>query len=78
MQTIRIDLKDTVFEIMRKWPPTVQVFLEHKMGCVGCSMAAFDSLADSLGVYQLPAGPFVDALLAAIQQENNPPTEETR
>jgi hybrid cluster-associated redox disulfide protein len=41
-------------EILEQWPGTIYLFMEYKMACVGCSMAAFDTLEDALKVYDLP------------------------
>ena len=31
----------TVDDVMRRWPATIRVFLDFRMGCVGCPIAAF-------------------------------------
>jgi hybrid cluster-associated redox disulfide protein len=37
----------TVDEVMRRWPPAIRVFLDFKMGCVGCPIGSFHSVADA-------------------------------
>jgi hybrid cluster-associated redox disulfide protein len=64
-----ISPEDTVLDIMRNWPATVQVFIHHKMDCVGCSMAAFESLSDALVIYNLPEEAFVSELESVIQKQ---------
>jgi hybrid cluster-associated redox disulfide protein len=75
MPDTKIDLHESVYNIMRRWPPTVQVFLDHHLGCVGCSMASFDTLADVLRTYNLPEASFTDALEASIQDNPDQPKE---
>ena len=53
--------------IMNEWPATVQVFLEHRMGCIGCYLSPFDSLEDALLVHGIPVEPFVAELHQVIE-----------
>ncbi len=55
----------TVAEIHQRWPQTIPVFLRHDMKCVGCTMAAFESVVDVTRIYDLPSKPF----LAELHQE---------
>lgn len=71
MHTAMISAEDTVFDIMRKWPHTIPVFMEHKMDCVGCSMAAFESLTDALAIYRIQVAPFIRELEAAVQNQTD-------
>ena len=41
-------------EILGRWPVTIELFLEYRMACVGCSMSSFDTLRDALKAYDLP------------------------
>lgn len=34
-------------EIMSRWPPTIRVFLDRRMHCVGCPIAPFHLVADA-------------------------------
>jgi hybrid cluster-associated redox disulfide protein len=34
-------------EIMSRWPPTLRVFIDHRMHCVGCPIAPFHTVADA-------------------------------
>lgn len=55
----------TIAEIHQRWPDTIPVFLRHHMKCVGCTMAAFETLEDALKIYKLQPEPF----LAELRQE---------
>ena len=59
----------TVAEIMDRWPQCVPVFLTHKLDCVGCPMAPFETLAEVMDIYQLPQDDFLAELTAAIGGE---------
>jgi hybrid cluster-associated redox disulfide protein len=48
--------------LLGRHPATAQVFLAHRMACVGCSLAAFDTLADAAREYDLPLAAFLDEL----------------
>jgi hybrid cluster-associated redox disulfide protein len=51
-----------VAEVLAQWPQTIPVFVRHRMGCVGCSMARFETLADSACIYGLSISQFLDEL----------------
>ncbi len=34
-------------EIMSRWPPTIRMFLDRRMHCVGCPIAPFHSVVDA-------------------------------
>jgi hybrid cluster-associated redox disulfide protein len=55
----------TVAEIMERWPQSVPVFLAHRLDCVGCPMAPFETLAEVILVYQLSPD-FLNELMAII------------
>ncbi len=61
----------TVAEIMDRWPQCVPVFLAHKLDCVGCSMAPFETLAEVIEIYQLPQDAFLAELAAAIDDKSD-------
>jgi hybrid cluster-associated redox disulfide protein len=55
----------SVATALERWPPAAQVFLAHRMACVGCAMARFDTLRDAAATYQLPLDRFLLELTAA-------------
>jgi hybrid cluster-associated redox disulfide protein len=65
-----------VAHLLQDWPQATPVFLRNKMNCVGCSLAAFDTLGDALRIYGLPMEPFIAELRRAIQEP--PGSSETR
>jgi hybrid cluster-associated redox disulfide protein len=44
-----IGFDDLVNDVMTDWPATVRVFLDFKMGCVGCPIACFHTLDNACG-----------------------------
>lgn len=36
-----------VDDVMRPWPETIRIFLEHGFLCVGCPVGAFHSVEDA-------------------------------
>jgi hybrid cluster-associated redox disulfide protein len=54
-----------VGEVMRRWPATIRVFLRHRMGCIGCTMAAHDSIAVASAEYAVPLGRLLSELETA-------------
>jgi hybrid cluster-associated redox disulfide protein len=73
-QVISTDLM--VAYVMNEWPATVQVFLEHRMGCIGCYLSPFDSLEDALMVHGIPVEPFVAELHQVIEGSGSEKTPE--
>lgn len=57
----------TVAEVMDGWPQTIPVFLRHRMACVGCVMAPFETLADVAAIYGLQPSRLLDELQQTIQ-----------
>ena len=37
----------TVAQVMSRWPDSVRVFLDFRMNCVGCPIAAFHSVEEA-------------------------------
>jgi len=49
----------SVASFLRETPAGARVFLAHRMACVGCSLAEFDTLADAAREYRLPLAAFL-------------------
>lgn len=58
----------TIEEVLRRRPRAARVFQRHRMACVGCAMAPFDTVAEAAAVYGLPLG----ALLAELERSSPP------
>ncbi|MBZ0212684.1 MAG: DUF1858 domain-containing protein [Nitrospirae bacterium] len=56
---------DLVDDVMGRFPATIRVFLDHRMGCVGCPIACFHSVDDACHEHGVAAEPFLAALRCA-------------
>ena len=57
-----------VADVLARWPQTIPVFTQHRMGCVGCAMAPFETLAEVAAIYQLDLDCFLNELEQVIEQ----------
>lgn len=51
-------------DVVRKHPETVPVFMKHGLHCIGCAVAAFESIAEGAAAHGID----VDALVADLNQ----------
>ena len=56
-----------VADVLARWPAVIPVFIQHRLACVGCSMAPFETLDDAVRNYGLEAENFLGQLEQAIQ-----------
>jgi hybrid cluster-associated redox disulfide protein len=61
---MRIDFDDIVGEVMNARPVTIRVFLDFRMGCVGCPIAAFHTVDDACKEHGVDRDEFLAALRA--------------
>jgi hybrid cluster-associated redox disulfide protein len=54
-----------VDDVMNAHPATIRVFLDFKMGCVGCPIACFHTVDDACGEHGVDRAAFLEALHAA-------------
>jgi hybrid cluster-associated redox disulfide protein len=66
---IEITPETSVSELVHLHPQVIPVFLRHQMACVGCSMSAFDTLADAARAYAISADDFLGAVKAIINDQ---------
>ena len=59
--TLTLDM--TVDRVMKRWPASMRVFLDFRMGCVGCPIAAFHSVDEASSEHQIDGY----ALLASLR-----------
>ncbi len=63
----------TIASLLEAFPQATSLFLEHRMACIGCSMARFDTLQDAIFNYQLDFTVWMSELhhmLAALSHAN--------
>ena len=52
---------DLVDDVMRGSPKTIRVFLQFKMGCVGCPIATFHTVDDACREHEIDSKKFLQA-----------------
>jgi hybrid cluster-associated redox disulfide protein len=57
-----------VDQVMSRWPPTIRVFIDFRMGCVGCPIAAFHSIRDAGCEHKVDTIALLQALRASIER----------
>lgn len=60
MKTLTADM--TVDQVMNRWPATVRVFVDFKLGCVGCPIATFHSVEEASREHEIDGVAFLMAL----------------
>jgi hybrid cluster-associated redox disulfide protein len=63
----RVDLQLSVAQFLADYPAAVPFFLKRHMLCPGCSLSAFDTLADAARNYSIPADRFLNELVRWIE-----------
>jgi hybrid cluster-associated redox disulfide protein len=61
-----IDTHLLVGDVMTRWPVTIRVFLDFRLGCVGCPIASFHSVDDACREHGVDQASFVAALNGAV------------
>jgi len=61
---MNITKDNTIEEIVAKYPETMMVFMKHGLHCVGCHVAAFESIEQGAEAH----GINVDALVADLNK----------
>lgn len=68
-----IHSKTSIADLFKQFPQTIPVFINHRMGCVGCSMSEFEELGEVARIYNLPLEHFLTELRAAARLAGNDP-----
>ena len=57
----------TVDQVMNRWPASIRVFMDFRMGCVGCPIATFHSVDEASREHKIDPVAFLLALTACVQ-----------
>jgi hybrid cluster-associated redox disulfide protein len=60
-----------VEEVLKRWPQVIPVFTRHRMGCVGCTMAPFETLGGAAGIYHLSLENFLNEIQKTIREHDS-------
>ena len=63
-----IGFDDIVGEVMTARPATIRVFLDFRMGCVGCPISAFHTVDDACKEHGVDRDEFLAALRAVAER----------
>jgi hybrid cluster-associated redox disulfide protein len=66
-----IEATQLVDDIMRRWPTTIRVFLNHRMRCIGCPIACFHTVDDACREHGVDGTVFLSDLNAAATREDD-------
>jgi hybrid cluster-associated redox disulfide protein len=66
MEQPQLEANLIVAEVLTRWPQTIPVFLQHRMACVGCVIAPFETVAEVAAIYHLDLDYFLGELERAI------------
>lgn len=58
----------SVSEIMARWPPTIRVFIDRHMHCVGCPIAPFHTILEAAEEHGLDVADLSSELEARASQ----------
>jgi hybrid cluster-associated redox disulfide protein len=64
-RTMSIRRDSLVDKVMKGHPATIRVFLDFKLGCVGCPIGCFHTVEDACREHGIGAGEFLTALRAS-------------
>jgi hybrid cluster-associated redox disulfide protein len=62
--TLTLDM--TVDQVMKRWPASIRVFLDFRMGCVGCPIATFHSVDEASREHRIDGQAFLTPLRSAV------------
>ena len=65
MKKIVLTSDMTVDLVMNCWPASIRVFMDYKMGCVGCPIGTFHSVEEASREHKVDLAAFLGALQAA-------------
>jgi hybrid cluster-associated redox disulfide protein len=66
MQLINFSPRSSVADLLARVPQAVDIFLRHRMSCVGCSMSSFETLEDAAQIYGIPLETLMAEISAAV------------
>ena len=71
-----IGFDDLVHDVMTDRPETIRVFLDFRMGCVGCPIACFHTVDDACGEHHVDRDAFLKALREVVESRQEQPPEK--
>jgi hybrid cluster-associated redox disulfide protein len=69
MEHPQLEASLTVAEVLARWPQTISVFIHHRMACIGCAVAPFETLAEVVAIYRLDLACFLNELQQVVESK---------
>lgn len=66
---MKITKTNTIGDVVRNYPDTIETLMSFGMGCVGCPSAQAETIEEAAGVHGLNADALVEALNKAIEKK---------
>jgi hybrid cluster-associated redox disulfide protein len=60
-----------VCEVLAEWPATARVFIERRMGCVGCEFAAFETVTEAAAAYGIDCSDLASSLAVSASAQGD-------
>ena len=70
MKKAAITAHMTVDDALRSCPIVVQLFVQMKLPCAGCSLGSFETMADVANAYQFRLRPFLQKMNQFVETAN--------
>ena len=58
----------SIGEVVEKYPQSVQVFMMHGLGCVGCAIANFENIEQGAQAHGIDVDKLIDDLNKAVTE----------
>ena len=69
MAEMAITKEMPIGDVVRSHPETVPVFMQHGLHCIGCAVAAFESIAEGAAAHGIDVDALIEDLNKAAQSE---------
>ena len=66
--SLKITKDMSIKEVVEKYPQSVQVFMMHGLGCVGCAIANFENIEQGAMAHGIDVNKLIDDLNKAVEQ----------
>ncbi|MCR4442405.1 MAG: DUF1858 domain-containing protein [Peptococcaceae bacterium] len=65
---MKITKEMSISEIVQKYPQSIDVFIKHGMGCLGCAAARFENLGQGAMAHGIDVDKLIADLNEAVQE----------
>lgn len=66
-----INMKMNITEVISEYPSTIEIFIKHGMGCLGCAAARFENIEDGALAHGIDVTDLINDLNNSIAEERN-------